>query len=638
MALSDFSRQLRKSILIHSTMSILIIGLAVSLVSISFLYFKIKSELTNNLLHYLRIRTMTVEEFINRTRDIAMQITSRTKLRQKLEDYNRGEISLAELTEFSAPLLSDAMKQSREIAGISRLDAKNRLAVSIGIAVPSEVRPVPETAGERVLIRGPIALEGNSFIVLGASILGEGNRRVGTDVILFDTGNLLKILRNDIGLGKKGETFLGIPSGDGVRLLSPSRAEGEYGQGISTAPSVSEAFKYAFSKKSGIAASDPSSIIAYGPLSHTDWALAVRMDRGELYAPMYRQVFVMAVIILFLLLGGYYGMIIVLRPLTKNILIKADDLERQIQEKTAQLETFTAELREEKTLLTSKNRELEKAYEDLKAAQSQILQQEKMASIGQLAAGVAHEINNPMGFIISNLNTLGKYTGRLFEVLKMQEEALSVKDAAALQRLCARIEEKRAASKLDYITEDTANLIRESLDGAERVKRIVQDLKNFSRIDETEWKEDDINAGLESTVNIVWNELKYKATVRKGYGKLPLIRCNVRQLNQVFMNILLNAAHALEKPGEIEIETWCDERQVYVSISDSGCGIPAENLGRIFDPFFTTKEVGKGTGLGLSIAYDIVKKHNGTIEVCSEVGKGTTFIVKLPLTNNAAAA
>ncbi len=283
-------------------------------------------------------------------------------------------------------------------------------------------------------------------------------------------------------------------------------------------------------------------------------------------------------------------------------------------------------------ILETQNKELEQAYSELKTVQSQILQQEKMASIGQLAAGVAHEINNPTGFIMSNLGSLQKYAAKLSEFVKAQSDAIAALSAGDDSgNVLEQIEEHRRSLKVDYITGDVGNLIKESLDGAERIKKIVQDLKNFSRIDEAELKVADINAGLESTINIVWNELKYKATVKKEYGDIPMLLCNPGQLNQVFMNMLVNAANAIEKQGEITVKTWHKDDFIHISISDTGCGIPEDKLGRVFEPFFTTKEVGKGTGLGLSIAYDIVKKHKGQIKVDSEVGKGTTFSVEIPI-------
>lgn len=289
---------------------------------------------------------------------------------------------------------------------------------------------------------------------------------------------------------------------------------------------------------------------------------------------------------------------------------------------STELKGITAELEE-------KNAEIEKAYSELKAVQSQLLQQEKMASIGQLAAGIAHEINNPIGFISSNLGSLGKYLVRLTEFIKAQSEALG--QIYTSNPAVNKLEEKRKQLKLDYIIPDIESLIKESLDGADRVRKIVQDLKSFSRVEETEYKPADINAGLESTINIVWNELKYKATLKKEYGDIPLTRCNPGRLNQVFMNLLVNAAQAIEKQGEIRIKTWKDDGAILVSVSDTGCGIPGDKLTKIFEPFFTTKEAGRGTGLGLSIAYDIIKKHNGNITVDSEVGKGTTFTLRIPV-------
>ncbi|TAN41963.1 MAG: hypothetical protein EPN22_13790 [Nitrospirae bacterium] len=305
----------------------------------------------------------------------------------------------------------------------------------------------------------------------------------------------------------------------------------------------------------------------------------------------------------------------------------SEELEQRVTARTSELEAANSEL----TLLA---RQLEVAYNELKAAQSRILQQEKMASIGQLAAGVAHEINNPVGFIMSNLKSLQKYSAKRSEFIRIQAEALKELSTGDDNAVLRSVRDHQKAMKLDYITEDIDNLISESLDGAERVKNIVQDLKGFSRVDEAELKMTDINAGLESTINIVWNELKYKATVKKDYGNIPLINCNPGQLNQVFMNMLINAAHSIEQHGEIAVRTWREGAYLKVSIADTGCGIPEDKLGRIFEPFFTTKDVGKGTGLGLSIAYDIIKKHDGEILVESEVGKGTTFTIVIPITED----
>ncbi|WP_365889117.1 PAS domain S-box protein [Desulfuromonas sp.] len=292
----------------------------------------------------------------------------------------------------------------------------------------------------------------------------------------------------------------------------------------------------------------------------------------------------------------------------------------QIKQMTQRQEDINRELEK-------KGNQLERAFTDLKNAQSKILHQEKMASIGQLAAGVAHEINNPMGFISSNLGTLDKYVGRLTEFIQHQGRLVNSPDPEAL----AELEQKKRQLKLDFITEDIKELIEESLDGAERVKKIVQDLKSFSRVDEAESQHMDIKECLESSINIVWNELKYKVTLNRDYAELPFIKCYPQQLNQVFLNLLVNAAHAIETQGEITVKTGQEKDRIYIAISDTGCGIPSDKVNRIFEPFFTTKEVGSGTGLVLSITYDIVKKHQGEIRVVSEEGQGTTFTVELPV-------
>jgi PAS domain S-box-containing protein len=301
-----------------------------------------------------------------------------------------------------------------------------------------------------------------------------------------------------------------------------------------------------------------------------------------------------------------------------------EELEQRVVERTEELEGANAELR-----LVS--RELEAACGDLKATQSRMLQQEKMASIGQLAAGVAHEINNPMGFVISNLNTLGKYAGKLSGFLDLQSKAIEELSVQGGSEVVQALQEQKRALKIGYLLEDLDSLIAECQDGAQRVKKIVQELKSFSRMDESEFKSADLNEGLENTINIVWNELKFKAELRKEYGKIPAIMCNPGQLNQVFINLLMNAVQAIESRGQIGVKTSSDQGFVYVEISDSGSGIPADKLNRIFEPFYTTKEVGKGTGLGLSIVYDIVKKHKGEIQVASEPGKGTVFTMILPI-------
>jgi len=264
----------------------------------------------------------------------------------------------------------------------------------------------------------------------------------------------------------------------------------------------------------------------------------------------------------------------------------------------------------------------------LQQMQGQIIQQEKMASIGQLAAGVAHEINNPMGFITSNLTSLAKYAAKLDEYIAALLQSLgSCPDHPGM----AEIDALRQKLKVDYIISDVCELVNESLDGANRVRRIVQDLKSFSRVDQTECCQTNLNELLDTTINIAWNELKYISTLERDFGDIHDIVCYPQQLNQVFLNLLINAAQAMEKQGNIYVRTWGDSDNVFVSVADTGKGMPEEVKQRVFEPFFTTKEAGKGTGLGLSISADIVRKHGGNITVESQAGVGTTFVVMLPV-------
>ncbi|MBC3935955.1 PAS domain-containing protein [Undibacterium sp. CY7W] len=279
--------------------------------------------------------------------------------------------------------------------------------------------------------------------------------------------------------------------------------------------------------------------------------------------------------------------------------------------------------------LQKKGEEQKQLIHKLQEAQDQLMQSEKMASVGQLAAGIAHEINNPIGFVNSNMGSLQGYVEKLFEVLAQYEQLILQPQAA--QSAVARVNAIKKEADLEFLQEDVEDLVRESMDGLKRVRDIVQSLKDFSHVGETDWQEADIHHGIDSTLNIVINEIKYKATVIKEYGTLPNVRCIISQINQVVMNLLVNASHAIKDKGTITINTGCKDDWIWIRISDTGSGIPPEIMTRIFEPFFTTKPVGSGTGLGLSLSYGIIKKHNGRIEVKSEMGVGTSFTIHLPL-------
>ncbi|OGR25054.1 MAG: hypothetical protein A2277_21070 [Desulfobacterales bacterium RIFOXYA12_FULL_46_15] len=269
-----------------------------------------------------------------------------------------------------------------------------------------------------------------------------------------------------------------------------------------------------------------------------------------------------------------------------------------------------------------------------------MIQSEKMASLGLLAAGVAHEINNPASFINSNLSVAKKYIRKIAAMHGKYEAMESflkqTGSDTALQILEDMIAFKEE-NEIKMILTDFEELTDESIEGINRISTIVRDLRNFSRIDETEYEYIDINNAVDSTWNIIQNQFKYNVIFERDYSDLPEFRCYPQKLKQVLMNLLINAGQAIEKKGMIRVSTRMiskgrreSDSLIEICVSDTGCGIPAENLGRLFDPFFTTKPVGKGTGLGLSVAYEIVKAHEGNIKVESEPGKGSVFTVHLP--------
>jgi two-component system NtrC family sensor kinase len=304
-------------------------------------------------------------------------------------------------------------------------------------------------------------------------------------------------------------------------------------------------------------------------------------------------------------------------------------LEGQVRDRTRELEA-ALQKNEKITYDLQREREEQRAlFRKLEETQTQLLQSEKLASIGQLAAGVAHEINNPIGFVNSNLRTLHKYGECLLRLIDAYESSSA--DLAEDSASKKRIEKVRHDIDLEYLRGDIIKMIEESIDGTARVRRIVLDLRDFSRMGEVEWQSSDLHAGLDSTLNLVWNEVKYKADVIKEYGIVPFVECIPSQINQIFMNLIVNAAQAIPEHGTITLRSGCEGNVAWVSVSDTGMGIPRENLSKIFNPFFTTKPPGKGTGLGLSVAYGIMKTHSGWIDVDSEVGRGTTFTIRLPV-------
>lgn len=276
--------------------------------------------------------------------------------------------------------------------------------------------------------------------------------------------------------------------------------------------------------------------------------------------------------------------------------------------------------------LEERNEELVRGKAQLERLQAQIVHSEKMASLGQLSAGIAHELNNPVGFVYGNLDLLEKCVNDLVRLLEFYDDRAGALNTAEVDAIKREIDYERTREDLVSIIEDCRN-------GTERVRDIVQNLRTFSRLDEAEFKATDIHEGIDSTVRLLSRYFSSgNVALVREYGELPIVEAFSAQLNQVWTNLLVNAAQAVgPHSGAVSIKTIADHESVSIAISDTGSGISKEHLGKIFDPFFTTKPVGEGTGLGLSITFGIIERHKGTISVDSVPGKGTTFTVKLPL-------
>jgi len=323
-----------------------------------------------------------------------------------------------------------------------------------------------------------------------------------------------------------------------------------------------------------------------------------------------------------------------LNRLNKTLDEKVNSRTQELQTQQMRLELANKDLKKNEEALRFMYKDIKTIHENYKQTQSQLIQSEKLASIGQLAAGVAHEINNPIGFISSNIQSMGQYVTSIKRLIaKVDELKGTINEDAApeTRRLKDELQQLEEGLNLKFIAQDMVDLLKESSNGIDRIKGIVTNLKTFARKDTDETSLINVQNVLEEVLNVLWNELKYTCEIVKDYAPIPLVKCNPQKLGQVFMNLLLNAKQAIKGKGKITIHTHQDATNVFIDIIDTGEGIPPEIITKIFDPFFTTKPVGLGTGLGLSISMDILKSFNGDLKVVSTLGKGSTFTVILPI-------
>lgn len=287
-------------------------------------------------------------------------------------------------------------------------------------------------------------------------------------------------------------------------------------------------------------------------------------------------------------------------------------------------------------IIKDKNQKLEQVNKQIKETQIKLMQSEKMASVGVLAAGVAHEVNNPMSFIMSNIETLEDYTAKLQKLITEYNQVLNSNNYDDDAK--DKIEQLENDIDLNFITEDLPTLLQDTKDGAIRVKDIVKGLKEFSHTDhENTYALCNLNDCITTTLKVANNELKYHCKIITYLGDIPDVYCAQGQIQQVLLNLIINASHAIKEKGIIEIKSSATDEFVKIQIKDNGSGIPKEQIEKLFDPFFTTKPIGEGTGLGLAISYGIIEEHQGKITVKSQVGKGSIFIVSLPIKQNTSA-
>lgn len=300
----------------------------------------------------------------------------------------------------------------------------------------------------------------------------------------------------------------------------------------------------------------------------------------------------------------------------------------EIEHQKKIIENAKNEMDQQKKMIEEKNTALNTLLSDLREAQQQLVMSEKMASLGQLTAGVAHEINNPINFVSANIKPLREDLTDILECINQYDKII---EENKLETVFIPVQQYKEKTDIKFSMQEIQELLRGIEEGAKRTSEIVKGLRNFSRMDQNVLKKADINEGIESTLTLLHSVYKDNVEIVKDFGVIPEIDCFPGQINQVFMNILSNAMQAISSTGQIFIKTLEENTTVKISIRDTGSGMSDETKKKIFDPFFTTKDVGKGTGLGLSISYGIIEKHKGKIEVNSVVGKGTEFLISLPI-------
>ncbi|MEO1396273.1 MAG: ATP-binding protein [Cyanobacteria bacterium J06634_5] len=582
-----------------------------ALVSVIPLYNKLKTAQEQDLQAKLSNRTLAAEQVRQSKIEVAEQVTSRTFARKMLSDYIQGEASLAELRELSLFDLEDAINQSDSLVGVSRFDQTNQLLVHVGVDSPLELSDILQGEADESITVGPITIDNHPHLLVSSPIFSEQQAQIGRDIAVFRMFKMERLVAEYSGLGETGEMLLAQGNGDTLELFFPLR------NGSQVLPErLVPLLKDAIAQDAAEIEHYDAQVIAFQALPNTGWIIAVQMERQELYGAVNRDLFFVGLAVFTLSTLATVGLVFVLRPLIGRV-TDADELEKEMLAKTI-------------------------AFEELKQTQIQLVQAEKMSSLGQLVAGVAHEINNPVGFLKGNIQPAQSYVQDLLRLIDLYQEKVPNPDAD--------IEDEIEEIDLAFVREDLPNIINSMNAGVDRIRNISNSLRIFSRQDQDHKTAFDLHEGIDSTLLILKhrtkaNEQRPEVKVIKNYGELPEVQCFPGQLNQVFMNVLANDIDAFDEanrgktfkeikaaPNTIMITTLMVDEQVQVQIQDNACGMKPETIERIFEQGFTTKEVGKGTGLGMAIAHQIItEKHSGSIECSSELGKGTIFTITFPI-------
>lgn len=560
----SYSQQLHKKILIFSALAILVVGMVVALVATVPLYARLHKEKEQQLLYDVRTRSAAVEQYLYRIKDVAMQVTSRTKAREKLEAYNRKEVGLDEFVEFSGPILGDALRKTDDILGITRLDAMGQPALKVG-KEPTELAPaIPEESSKVTKLHGPLAGSDGPTLCVGAPILDRSSNRVGTDIIVFSAEALRKTAMDYTGLQDTGEMVIGRYHGSQGHIFFPLRMENHR-------QSIHHALSLSAKKSEGVLhIDDPGLVIAYRTLDEAPWAVMVKMDQGEFYSQLRAQTLPVAASILALILLGMGGMVLLLRPLSGQVVVHTDELEEKVAQRTRELEHAREEA------------------EDANQAKSEFL------------ANISHEIRTPMNAILGMTEmTLGtNLSDEQREYLEIVHEA-----GDSLLELINGILDfsKIEAGKMDLAPHPFS--LRDTLGDAMHTLTFRAYQK-----------------GLELACRVA--------------PDVPdqLIGDALR-LRQIILNLTGNALKFTEK-GEVLVDAKIKEQSgdsvwLHFTISDTGVGIPKDKQSMVFDSFSqadssTTRNYG-GTGLGLAISRQFVDLMSGAMWLESEEGKGSRF-------------